>query len=75
MSAITIEEAQTKLPDLIHKLIPGEEVLIVEKDQPVAKLIGARAKPPRKLGSLRGTVRFMAPDFDAPLIDFKEYMQ
>jgi hypothetical protein len=29
----------------------------------------------RKLGSLRGTVKYMAPDFDAPLDEFKEYME
>jgi hypothetical protein len=32
-------------------------------------------RPPRRLGTLRGTVRHMAPDFDAPLEDFKEYME
>ena len=29
-------------------------------------------RPP---GSLRGTVKYMAPDFDAPLEDFREYME
>ncbi len=32
-----------------------------------------RAK--RKLGTLKGTVLFMAADFDAPLEEFKEYME
>jgi hypothetical protein len=30
---------------------------------------------PRQSGTLRGTVRYMAPDFDAPLDDFKDYME
>jgi pyrimidine deaminase RibD-like protein len=30
---------------------------------------------PRQLGTLKGTVQHMAPDFDAPLEDFKEYME
>ena len=29
----------------------------------------------RQLGTLRGTVQYIAPDFDAPLEDFKEYME
>jgi hypothetical protein len=31
--------------------------------------------PARKIGSLRGTVLYMAPDFDAPLEEFKEYVE
>jgi len=31
-------------------------------------------KKPRQPGSLWGTVTYMAPDFDAPLDEFKEYM-
>jgi hypothetical protein len=31
--------------------------------------------PPRQPGTLKGTVLYMAPDFDAPLEDFKEYME
>jgi hypothetical protein len=34
MGIVTIEEAQAKLPDLIHKLTPGEEVVITENNQP-----------------------------------------
>ena len=28
----------------------------------------------RKLGTLPGLIKYMAPDFDEPLEDFKEYM-
>jgi antitoxin (DNA-binding transcriptional repressor) of toxin-antitoxin stability system len=77
MSTVTIEEAQARLPELIDRLAPGEELVITRGDQPVAKLVGqARPnRPPRRPGTLRGTVLYMAPDFDAPLEDFKEYME
>lgn len=76
MSMVTIEEAQATLSDLIHKLQPDEEVVITENDQPVARLMATTSsKPVRKLGTLKGTVLYMAPDFDAPLEDFKEYME
>jgi antitoxin (DNA-binding transcriptional repressor) of toxin-antitoxin stability system len=78
MSTVTLEEAQAGLADLIQQLHPGEEVLIMCGNQPVARLVGQTApdrKRPRQLGTLQGTVAHIAPDFDAPLEDFREYME
>jgi antitoxin (DNA-binding transcriptional repressor) of toxin-antitoxin stability system len=80
METVSIEEAQARLLDLIHRLTPGDELVITENDLPVARLVASvpplpGAEPPRRLGSLRGTVQYMAPDFDAPLDDFKDYME
>jgi prevent-host-death family protein len=78
MTSVSIQEAQAKLSDLVHGLAPGDEVVIVENDQPVARIVPAAGQPlrsPRRPGTLRGTVLYMAPDFDAPLDDFKEYVQ
>ena len=80
MSTITIEEAHAHLDELIHRLRPGEEVVITENDQPVAKLVAAlvAALPPSrkipKLGTQPGSVLSMEP-FDDPLDDFKEYLE
>lgn len=70
MTKISIEEAQAKLPELIHELPPGEELSITEDDLAVARLVSALPTAQRKLGSLHGTVTYIAPDFDAPLDDF-----
>ena len=77
MSYLTLREAQARLSELIHNLQPGDEVVITENDQPVARLVSTeqRQQAPRRPGTLRGTVQYMAPDFDAPLEDFKEYME
>ncbi len=78
MTHLSIDEAQLKLRELVHGLSPGDEVLIVENDQPVARLLPAESKlqqSNRQLGTMRGTVLYMAPDFDAPLEDFKKYME
>lgn len=32
-------------------------------------------QPQRRLGALKGGLIYMAPDFDAPLEDFKAYME
>jgi antitoxin (DNA-binding transcriptional repressor) of toxin-antitoxin stability system len=78
MSAtITVEEAQARLKELIGKLAPGEEVVITDKQLPVAKLVGERpARPPRPApGAGKGSILYMAPDFDEPMDEFKEYTQ
>jgi prevent-host-death family protein len=75
MSTVSIEQAQAQLPDLIHRLVPGEEVLITENNRPVARLVPTIVAAERRLGTLQGTVLYMAPDFDAPLEDFREYSE
>lgn len=78
MSTVTVEEAQTKLSELIEGLTPGEEIVITRNDRPVARLVGeasSHAHRPRQPGSARDKILYMAEDFDAPLDDFKEYME
>lgn len=75
MSTITLDEARTNLDQVIGRLQPGEEILIVDQGQPVPQVrkVG-RTSWPCKAGSAAGRIR-MAPDFDAPLEDFREYME
>jgi len=73
MTSVSIDQAQANLAELVDKLAPGEEVVLTRNDQPVARLIGSVAPTQRQLGTMRGTVIYMAPDFDAPLHDFEEY--
>jgi antitoxin (DNA-binding transcriptional repressor) of toxin-antitoxin stability system len=76
MGTITIEEAQAKLPEIIAKLAPGEELIITRNDQPVARLVGQRppTRKPRQPGSAKGKLIILAED-DEHLKDFKDYMQ
>lgn len=72
---VTIEEAQAHLAELVSQLVPGEEIVITDNQQPVARLLPMKNEAQRKLGTMRGSIKYIAPDFDAPLDDFKEYMQ
>jgi antitoxin (DNA-binding transcriptional repressor) of toxin-antitoxin stability system len=74
---VTVAEAQEKLKELIAQLAPGEEIVLTENQQPVAKLVGERPTcPPRPAPGLgKGSILYMAPDFDEPLEEFKEYME
>ncbi len=69
---VTLEEAKAHLPELIAQLAPGEEVVITDNQQPVARLLPVKSQPQHKLGTMRGSVQYIAPDFDEPLDDFKD---
>ena len=78
MFTVTLAQAQADLAGLIRQLAANEEVIIVENDRPVARLLSVPAAAPkaeRQCGTLRGTVLWMSPDFDEPLEDFREYME
>ena len=75
-AAITVEEAQTRLPELIGKLAPGEEIIITQGQTPVARLVGERPpkRKPRAPGNCKGLITLLAED-DEHLKDFEEYMR
>ena len=78
MTQYTIQQAQSQLAELIHQMSPGDEFVITENNLPVARLVLTpvpKSNKSRRLGTLKGTVLSMASDFDAPLVDFKEYME
>lgn len=76
MSVITLAEAQARLPELIATLLPGEELEINQGGVAVAKLVRCQSasQQPRQPGSAKDLPHWMAPDFDAPLEDFREYV-
>ncbi|MFI5460909.1 MAG: type II toxin-antitoxin system Phd/YefM family antitoxin [Isosphaerales bacterium] len=76
MSAtITVEEAQARLTELIGRLSPGEEIVIKQNQQPVAKVVGQRPsrRKPRVPGNCKGMMT-LADEDDEHLKDFDEYM-
>jgi antitoxin (DNA-binding transcriptional repressor) of toxin-antitoxin stability system len=77
MPTVSLQDAASRLPDLIHELVPGEVLVITKDDKPVAELTAVivEQKNRRQSGTMKGTVLYMAEDFDAPLEDFKEYME
>jgi prevent-host-death family protein len=76
MTEVTLAEAQAKLPELVAAAARGEEVVITQPNEPAIKLVPVPSEPkPRpQFGSAKGTILYMAPDFNAPLDDFEEYM-
>ena len=70
---ITLQEAQTRLPDFIQRALKGEEVIIEVDKKHSIKLAPIKNGPKRQIGADKGLVE-IADDFDAPLDDFQEYM-
>jgi antitoxin (DNA-binding transcriptional repressor) of toxin-antitoxin stability system len=76
MAIVAIEDAQAHLPQVLAGLKPGEQLVITQGGQPLAVVTRVpRTSWPCKAGSAKDTTHWMAPDFDAPLEDFREYME
>jgi antitoxin (DNA-binding transcriptional repressor) of toxin-antitoxin stability system len=78
MQTLTLEQAQSHLAEIIEKLAPDEEIVLTRDGKPVATIRAAQPRParkPRQLGTLKGTVLHMAPDFDAIPEGFEEYVE
>ena len=74
-AAVSIEEAQAHLAELIARLQPGEELVITKDEQPVARLLAQdrEVRQPRQPGTAKGKLVILADD-EEHLQDFKEYM-
>ncbi len=75
MQEIGAFEAKTHLSAILEKVAHGETFIITKHGQPIAEI--KPVSPPKKkriMGLWRDRM-WVAPDFDAPLEDFKEYME
>ena len=75
MYQVNIHEAKTNLSKLIKRAVSGEEIVIAKANKPIVKIVPLKnSKQKRKIGFAKGKIK-IAPDFDEPLEDFKEYME
>lgn len=67
-------EAKTRFSELLAEVERGQRFFITRHGKRVAELGPARAlrKGPRP-GFAKGTFTYVAPDFDEPLEDFRDY--
>ena len=76
MPTVSLDDAQSRLREIVTALQPGEEVVLTDNGQPLARLVRAeRDSWPCKAGSAKDSILWIAPDFDAPLDELKEYME
>jgi hypothetical protein len=73
---VTLADAQHRLLDLLLSLGPDEPLVIELNGEPFATVTRVpRTSWPCKAGSAKDRILWIAPDFDAPLEDFREYME
>jgi antitoxin (DNA-binding transcriptional repressor) of toxin-antitoxin stability system len=76
MATVNLDDAKAHLLEIISGLNPGAEIVIVREGEIVATLTRAPANRwPCAAGSAKDTQHWMAPDFDAPLEDFRAYTE
>ena len=73
---LPFDAATSHLREIVDGMIPGEELVLTAQGEPLAVV----TRPPRSSwpcqpGSAKDINHWMAPDFNAPLNDFKEYME
>ncbi len=76
-----LETPPPPLAALVEEVKQGEEIVLTDHAQPVARIVSlvttvtgnGEHHAPLKAGCLKGF--WMAPDFDEPLEEFKEYME
>ena len=72
---VSLSEAAASLNDLVEAAINGEEVILLNGDRPVIRLMPIESvKPNRQPGSAKGLI-WISDDFDEPLEEFKEYTE
>jgi len=75
MQQVSLDEAKERLQDLVDAALRGETVSIAKDDEHAVQLVPiALERRPGQYGSAKGLV-WMSEDFDAPLEEFKEYME
>lgn len=71
--AVDLKQAGAHLADLVEQARRGEEIVLTESGEPVARIIPiSRTQSQRQFGSARGLFT-MSDDFDEPLDEFDEY--
>ena len=66
MTQVNVQEAKTRLSDLLLRSERGEEIIIARAGRPVARLVPVEQAPPRTFGVMHLDV---PDDFDEPLDD------
>lgn len=73
---LPLSAATPKLAEIVASMTPGEEIVLTTDGQAVAVVTRpSRTSWPSVPGTAKDRTLWMAPDFDAPLEDFAEYME
>ena len=68
---VSVADAKNKLPELIKAVEDGEPVTICRRGVPVVDIVRTKepSQKPRKLGTLKGKIQVIDPDWWKPMSD------
>jgi antitoxin (DNA-binding transcriptional repressor) of toxin-antitoxin stability system len=66
MYKVTLDEARTRLPELIRAALRGETVLIAQDDEQAVQLVPVTRSTHGRTGSVKGAVVTTSVDFEGP---------
>jgi antitoxin (DNA-binding transcriptional repressor) of toxin-antitoxin stability system len=64
-STVDVEEVQSRLQELLNRIIGGEHVILESDKKPVAEICPIK----ERIAGLHSGSAWMSPDFDEPLPD------
>lgn len=74
--SVDLSSLPPAVTQLVNALTPGDQVILTKEGEAVAVVTRSESKTwPSKPGGAKHRAFWMAPDFDAPLADFAEYME
>ncbi|HKI33887.1 MAG TPA: hypothetical protein VKA46_18685 [Gemmataceae bacterium] len=76
MQTMPLDQAEGHLAEIVERLAPGEEIVFTRDDKPVATIRAMPTTPrePPRFGTLKGSILYIAPDFDAIPEGFEDYL-
>ena len=73
MRTVGLFEAKTHLANLVDQVKEEGTIVLTRRGKPVAELRPVESNGSRKFGASKGCLLYMAPDFNEPIEDFKDY--
>ena len=85
---IPVEQFHRDMAKILDQVVSGEEMILTRDGLPIARLTAMdetahtestepnpTSKPERRFGWGKDMIKSISPDFDAPLEEFREYME
>ncbi len=76
LRTMPVTQAREDLVEIVRKLSPGEEMVLMGNGKLIATIRPPQLAPPEppRLGTMKGTILSIAPDFDDIPEGFEEYL-
>ena len=66
---VDVDEAKTRLPELVSSVETGAEIILTKDNTPVARLVPLAVAAMNRVAGLHAGSSWMSPDFNEPLPD------